>query len=380
VIREIHSQYLAAGADILETNTFNANSISMADYGMEALVHEINLEAAKLARSVADEYDTPDRPRFVAGVLGPTSRTATLSPDVNDPGFRNVTFDQLVATYYEATDGLVKGGADLILIETVFDTLNAKAAVFAVKKYFDDVGQAWPIMISGTITDASGRTLSGQTVEAFWNSLRHAEPLSFGFNCALGARELRQHVEEIAHKADCLVSAHPNAGLPNAFGGYDESPDRWRHRSANGPAPACSTSSAAAAAPPPSTSRPSPRRWPTARPDRRPKSRRSCASPAWKPTAWATATCSATWASAPTSPAPPNSSASSSTAITTRPWPWRASRWRPAPRSSTSTWTRACWTARRPWCASCTWWPASRTSPGRPSWWTPPSGPSSRRA
>jgi 5-methyltetrahydrofolate--homocysteine methyltransferase len=224
VIREIHSQYLAAGADILETNTFNANSISMADYGMEALVHEINLEAAKLARSVADEYDTPDRPRFVAGVLGPTSRTATLSPDVNDPGFRNVSFDQLVATYYEATDGLVKGGADLILIETVFDTLNAKAAVFAVKKYFDDVGQTWPIMISGTITDASGRTLSGQTVEAFWNSLRHAEPLSFGFNCALGARELRQHVEEIAHKADCLVSAHPNAGLPNAFGGYDESP------------------------------------------------------------------------------------------------------------------------------------------------------------
>jgi 5-methyltetrahydrofolate--homocysteine methyltransferase len=224
VIREIHSQYLAAGADILETCTFNANSISMADYGMEMLVHEINFAAAKLAREVADEYATPDKPRFVAGVLGPTSRTATLSPDVNDPGFRNVTFDQLVTTYYEATDGLVKGGADLILIETVFDTLNAKAAVFAVKKYFDDVGRTWPIMISGTITDASGRTLSGQTAEAFWNSLRHAEPISFGFNCALGAKELRQHIDEMAHKADCLVSAHPNAGLPNAFGGYDESP------------------------------------------------------------------------------------------------------------------------------------------------------------
>ena len=222
VIREIHRQYLAAGADILETCTFNANRISMADYGMESLVHEINLAAARLAREEADRFSTPDKPRFVAGVLGPTSRTATLSPDVNDPGYRNVTFDELVATYYDATDGLVKGGADLILIETVFDTLNAKAAVFAVKQYFDDAGRTWPIMISGTITDASGRTLSGQTAEAFWNSLRHAEPVSFGFNCALGAKELRQHIDELAHKADCLVSAHPNAGLPNAFGGYDE--------------------------------------------------------------------------------------------------------------------------------------------------------------
>jgi len=222
IIRDIHAQYLAAGADILETCTFNANSISMADYGMESLVWEINFEGAKLARSAADDYSTPDKPRFVAGVLGPTSRTATLSPDVNDPGFRNVTFDELVATYYEATDGLVKGGADLILIETVFDTLNAKAAVFAVKKYFDDTGKSWPIMISGTITDASGRTLSGQTVEAFWNSLRHADCFSFGFNCALGAKELRQHIDDLARLADCLTSAHPNAGLPNAFGGYDE--------------------------------------------------------------------------------------------------------------------------------------------------------------
>ncbi len=226
IIREIHAQYLAAGADILETNTFNANSISMADYGMEALVYELNFEGAKLARSVADEYTAKDpaKPRFVAGVLGPTSRTLSISPDVNDPGFRNVSWDALVATYYVATDGLVKGGADCILIETIFDTLNAKAAVFAVQKYFDDTGEKRPVMISGTITDASGRTLSGQTAEAFWNSLRHAEPLSFGFNCALGAKELRQHVEDLAGKADCLVSAHPNAGLPNAFGEYDETP------------------------------------------------------------------------------------------------------------------------------------------------------------
>ncbi|MDD3529203.1 MAG: methionine synthase [Gallionellaceae bacterium] len=226
VIRNIHARYLEAGADILETNTFNANRISMADYGMEDLVFELNHAGARLAREVADRYSTPDRPRFVAGVLGPTSRTLSISPDVNDPGYRNVSWDELVATYYDATNGLVKGGADLILIETVFDTLNAKAAVFAVKKYFDDTGITRPIMISGTITDASGRTLSGQTAEAFWNSLCHAEPFSFGFNCALGAKELRQHVEEMAGKANCLISAHPNAGLPNAFGGYDESAEQ----------------------------------------------------------------------------------------------------------------------------------------------------------
>jgi len=223
-IRAIHEQYLAAGADIIETNTFNANSISMADYGMESLVFELNHAGAQLAREACDACATADRPRFVAGVLGPTSRTLSISPDVNDPGYRNVSWDALVATYYEATDGLVKGGADLLLIETVFDTLNAKAAVFAVRKYFEDTGETRPIMISGTITDASGRTLSGQTVEAFWNSLRHADPLSFGFNCALGAKELRQHIAEIAARADCLVCSHPNAGLPNAFGGYDETP------------------------------------------------------------------------------------------------------------------------------------------------------------
>ena len=226
IIRAIHAAYLEAGADILETNSFNATSISMADYHMQDLVYELNVEAAKLARSAADEYSakTPDKPRFVAGILGPTSRTASMSPDVNDPGYRNVSFDELVIAYTEATRGLVDGGADILMVETIFDTLNAKAALFAVEKYFDTHGLRLPIMISGTITDASGRTLSGQTTEAFLNSVRHVRPLSIGLNCALGASELRQYVEELSNKADCFVSAHPNAGLPNAFGEYDESP------------------------------------------------------------------------------------------------------------------------------------------------------------
>lgn len=224
VIREIQRAYLQAGADILETNTFNSTRISMADYDMEDLVPELNYAAAKLARELCDEMtaQNPAKPRFVAGVLGPTSRTCSISPDVNDPGARNVTFDQLVENYVEATDALVKGGSDIILIETIFDTLNAKAAVFAVQKYFDDVGFELPIMISGTITDASGRTLSGQTTEAFYNSLAHARPLSMGLNCALGAKELRQYVQEISRVANCFVSAHPNAGLPNEFGEYDQ--------------------------------------------------------------------------------------------------------------------------------------------------------------
>jgi len=225
IIREIHEKYLEAGADILESNTFNANSISMADYGMESLVYELNKEGAALARQACDAYATEERPRFVAGVVGPTSRTCSISPDVNDPGFRNVTFDQLVETYTEATQGLIDGGTDIILIETVFDTLNAKAAVFAVKQLFAKLGKAWPIMISGTITDASGRTLSGQTALAFYNALAHAEPVSIGFNCALGAGELRQYVEELSNNVDCGINAHPNAGLPNAFGGYDETPE-----------------------------------------------------------------------------------------------------------------------------------------------------------
>jgi 5-methyltetrahydrofolate--homocysteine methyltransferase len=229
IIRAIHADYLAAGADIVETNTFNATSLSQADYGLEALAYELNVAGARLAREAADEYGakTPDKQRFVAGVLGPTSRTASISPDVNDPGFRNVTFDELVAAYTEAVRGLCDGGADLILVETIFDTLNAKAALFAVEQHFDALGRRLPIMISGTITDASGRTLSGQTTEAFWNSLRHARPLSFGLNCALGAKELRQYVEELARVADCFVSAHPNAGLPNPLAptGYDETPE-----------------------------------------------------------------------------------------------------------------------------------------------------------
>jgi 5-methyltetrahydrofolate--homocysteine methyltransferase len=228
LIRSIHAEYLAAGADIIETNTFNSTSVSQADYHLEAIVHELNVAGAQLARALCDEFTArdPSRPRFVAGGLGPTSRTASISPDVNDPGYRNTSFDELVATYSEAVRGLCEGGVDLILVETVFDTLNAKAALFAVEQYFEQVGRRWPVMISGTITDASGRTLSGQTAEAFWNSLNHVRPLSFGLNCALGAAELRQYVEELSRICDCFVSAYPNAGLPNAFGGYDETPEQ----------------------------------------------------------------------------------------------------------------------------------------------------------
>ncbi|MBK9784155.1 MAG: methionine synthase [Betaproteobacteria bacterium] len=227
IIGGIHRGYLEAGADILETCTFNSTAVSQADYKLEPLVHELNFEGARLARVLCDEFTAanPAKPRFVAGVLGPTSRTASISPDVNDPGFRNVTFEALVHDYLEAIKGLVEGGADILLVETVFDTLNAKAALFAIEQFFDNAGRRWPVMISGTITDASGRTLSGQTAEAFWNSLNHIQPLSFGLNCALGAKELRQYVEELSRVCDCYVSAHPNAGLPNAFGGYDETAD-----------------------------------------------------------------------------------------------------------------------------------------------------------
>jgi len=225
IIAGIHREYLEAGADIIETNTFNANAMSLADYGMEDLAYELNYESARLARKAADEVETPDRPRYVAGALGPTSRTASISPDVNDPAARNVSYDDLVEAYSVSTRGLLDGGADLIFIETIFDTLNAKAAVFAVEQVFAEYGRRWPVVISGTITDASGRTLSGQTTEAFWNSVSHAKPLLVGLNCALGAREMRPYVQELARVADCFVSAYPNAGLPNAFGEYDEAPD-----------------------------------------------------------------------------------------------------------------------------------------------------------
>ena len=227
LIRDIHQAYLEAGADLVETNTFNATAVSQSDYGMEHLARELNREGARLARAACEEAEarTPGRPRFAVGVIGPTSRTASLSPDVTDPGFRAVTFDDLVGFYREAADGLIEGGADVLMIETVFDTLNAKAALFAIGQAFDDLGARVPVIVSGTITDASGRTLSGQTAEAFWYSVRHARPLAIGLNCALGASELRPHVQALADIAECQVSAHPNAGLPNAFGEYDQTPE-----------------------------------------------------------------------------------------------------------------------------------------------------------
>ena len=227
IIAGIHRAYLQAGADLIETNTFNATAVSQADYHLQHLVYELNKAGAQVARQACDavEATTPGKPRFVIGVLGPTSRTASISPDVNDPGFRNTSFDELRATYAEAVDGLIDGGADTLMVETIFDTLNAKAALFAIEEAFDGRGARLPVMISGTITDASGRTLSGQTAEAFYTSLIHARPLSIGLNCALGAKDLRPHIETLARVADAYVSAHPNAGLPNAFGGYDETPE-----------------------------------------------------------------------------------------------------------------------------------------------------------
>ena len=227
IIQAIHAAYLDAGADCVETNTFNSTTLSQADYALEHLARELNREGARLARAACDaaEQKTPDKPRFVIGVLGPTSRTASLSPDVNNPGFRNVDFDQLEHAYAEATHGLIEGGADIVMVETVFDTLNAKAALAGIADAFEAVGGRLPLMISGTITDRSGRTLSGQTAEAFWYSVAHARPLSVGLNCALGASDLREHVDALARIADCFVSTHPNAGLPNALGGYDETPE-----------------------------------------------------------------------------------------------------------------------------------------------------------
>jgi 5-methyltetrahydrofolate--homocysteine methyltransferase len=227
IISDIHNAYLEAGADIIETNTFNAQAISQSDYALADIAYEMNVAAAKIAREAADAWTkkTPDKPRFVAGAVGPTNRTASISPDVNNPGFRNVTFDELVAAYATQARGLIDGGCDIILIETVFDTLNAKAAGFAVEKVFDELGLRLPVMVSGTITDLSGRNLSGQTPEAFWYSMEHLEPFSIGLNCAFGAEQLRPCVDEIAHIAGTYVSVYPNAGLPNEMGEYDESPE-----------------------------------------------------------------------------------------------------------------------------------------------------------
>ena len=228
VIRDIHEKYLAAGADLIETNTFGATSIAQADYDMAHLAREMNVESAKLARAACDKYSTPEHPRFVAGALGPTPKTASISPDVNDPGARNVDFEALRAAYYEQVEGLVEGGADVLLVETIFDTLNAKAALFAIDEFFEKSGERLPIMISGTVTDASGRVLSGQTVTAFWYSVRHAQPLSIGLNCALGATLMRPYIQELNRVApDTFISCYPNAGLPNPMSdtGFDETPE-----------------------------------------------------------------------------------------------------------------------------------------------------------
>lgn len=227
VIYRIHRSFLEAGADLIETNTFSATRISQADYGLEEQVYELNLEAAKLARRAVDEFeaDHPGRTAFVAGGIGPTNRTASMSPDVNNPGYRAVTFDDLRVAYREQVEGLIDGGVDTLLIETIFDTLNCKAAIFAIEEIFEERGLRLPVQLSVTITDAAGRTLSGQTVEAFWNSVAHARPLSVGINCALGADDMRPYVEDLARVADCYVSCYPNAGLPNAFGEYDHTPE-----------------------------------------------------------------------------------------------------------------------------------------------------------
>ena len=228
VIQDIHESYLAAGADLIETNTFGATTIAQEDYRMAHLAREMNLESAKLARAACDKFSTPDKPRFVVGALGPTPKTASISPDVNDPGARNVDFESLRAAYYEQTEALVEGGSDVILVETIFDTLNAKAALFAVEEYFDNSGERLPLIISGTVTDASGRILSGQTVTAFWHSIRHAQPLAVGLNCALGAALMRPYIQELAKVAgDTFISCYPNAGLPNPMSetGFDETPD-----------------------------------------------------------------------------------------------------------------------------------------------------------
>jgi 5-methyltetrahydrofolate--homocysteine methyltransferase len=241
IITGIHKEYLEAGADIIETNTFSSTTIAMADYEMQSLAYELNVAAAKCAKAAIEEYyadnqkSKTENPKYIAGAIGPLNKTLSLSPDVNNPGFRAVTFDEVVTAYYEQVKGLVDGGVDLLLIETIFDTLNAKAAIYAIKKYFRDhplggvAGPGLPIMISGTITDASGRTLSGQTLEAFYTSVMHAKPLSIGLNCALGAKEMRPHIEELSQIASCYVSAYPNAGLPNAMGEYDENPEDTGH-------------------------------------------------------------------------------------------------------------------------------------------------------
>lgn len=356
LIVDLHHQYLAAGADLVETNTFNAQRISLADYGMADLAHEINLEAARLARRAADEAMAadPTRPRWVMGALGPTNRTASISPDVNDPGLRNITFDELVEAYLEQASGLVEGGVDLLIVETIFDTLNAKAAIFALETLFEQHGRRWPVIISGTITDASGRTLTGQTTEAFWNSVRHAQPLAIGLNCALGAEELRQYVVELGRVADTFVSAYPNAGLPNAFGEYDQSPEYMAELVAEFATSGLVNLLGGCCGSSPSTSRPSPAGPPAPRRTSLPTSSRRCACPVSSPSTSPPTRSSSTSASGPMSRARRSSASSSRRPTTPRRSPSPSSRSRAAPRSSTSTWTRACSTASPRWAPSST--------------------------
>jgi 5-methyltetrahydrofolate--homocysteine methyltransferase len=285
LIRAIHEAYLQAGADLIETNTFNSTRVSQSDYKLEHLAAELNFEAAKLARACCAEAEArdPSKPRFVIGVLGPTSRTASMSPDVNDPGFRNISFDDLRDDYLDSARALVAGGADIVMVETVFDTLNAKAAVFALEMLFEELGVRVPVMLSGTITDRSGRTLSGQTAEAFWYSLRHARPVAVGLNCALGARDLRPHVDMLAQVAEVHVSCHPNAGLPNAFGGYDEGPAEMAEMLGEFGRAGLLNLVGAAAAPRPSTSARSRRQSRAWRRACRPRCRRSPACRASSP-------------------------------------------------------------------------------------------------
>ncbi len=321
IVRAIHDAYLEAGADLIETNTFNANRISQRDYDLGDVARDMNREAARIAREAADaaERREPGRPRWVGGALGPTNRTASISPDVTDPSIRNVTWEELAEAYQEAAAGLIEGGADILVIETVFDTLNAKAAIFGVQAAFDELGERRPIIVSGTIVDASGRTLSGQTVEAFWNSVAHADPIIVGLNCALGARQLREYVQELGRVAPIPVSAYPNAGLPNEFGGYDETPDvTAEHLGAWARDGLVNLAGGCCGRPRP-TCVPSPRRLPATRRASRPSapSRRASAASShsrFRPPA----ACSSTSASGRTSPAPACSRAWSPTARSTR--------------------------------------------------------------
>jgi 5-methyltetrahydrofolate--homocysteine methyltransferase len=400
-VRRIHDDYLRGRRDIIETNTFSATRVAQADYHMEGQARAINEAAARIARECADAWTarTPDQPRFVAGALGPTNRTASISPDVNDPGARNVTFDELVDAYREAADGLIDGGVDLLIVETVFDTLNAKAALFAIESAFEARGARLPLIVSGTITDASGRTLSGQTPEAFWNAVRHVKPLAVGLNCALGAALMRPYIEDLARVADTFVSCYPNAGLPNPMSetGYDEVPaqtsrllqefaqsgfvnlvggccgttpdhiprDRGRRAGAaarvQSRAPPRKRASLPRSRHDDGPGRPGARAGVHRRRERgasrsscrrRCAARGRCASRASSRSPSTTARCSSTSASAPTSPARRPSRDWSSPVTSRVPSRSRASRSRTARRSSTSTWTRRCSTRARPWCAS----------------------------